>query len=118
MDGQHGLLDQIFGLRCASANAGEFALVIGTQTTAQPIEQRAMRCRIAVQRSKHQGLEFDFVGGHACVSFSSLERPVYGGPARYSAASGRRKPPDDRVSLLTNSAGRPPSGSRDSRNPL
>src|SRR3979411_3043720 len=77
VDRQYRLLNQIFRLCCAPLNSREFALVIGTQATAQPVEQRAMRGRVAVQAGKHQGLEFDFVGRHACLSlFSSLAPPV------------------------------------------
>ncbi len=56
MDGQYSLLNQIFGLGRTSAKAHELALLIGTQTAAQPIEQGAVRRRIAVQSRKHQSL--------------------------------------------------------------
>ena len=68
VDGQHRFLHQIFRLFCAPPNSRELALVIGTQTTAQSFEQRAVRGRVAVQAGKHQCLEFGFVGRHACVS--------------------------------------------------
>jgi len=75
---QYRLLNQILRLCCAPPNSREFALVIGTQTAAQSVEQRAVRSRVAVLAGKHQCLEFDFVGRHACVSlFSSLARPVW-----------------------------------------
>src|SRR5258705_7827913 len=74
---QYRLLTQILRLCYATPNSREFALVIGTQTAAQSVEQRAVRSRVAVLAGKHQCLEFDFVGRHACVSlFSSLARPV------------------------------------------
>src|SRR5260221_11581 len=76
VDGQYRILNQILSLCCISANPPKLALVIGTQATAQPIEQRAVRSRVAVQTGKHQGLKFDFMGRHACVSLSSQERPV------------------------------------------
>src|SRR5260370_29098149 len=68
VDGQHRILNQILGLRCTSANGRELAFVIGTQAAAQLVEQRAVRSRVAIQAGKHQCLEFDFVGRHACVS--------------------------------------------------
>jgi hypothetical protein len=39
-----------------------------TQSAAQLVEQREVRCCVAVQAGKHQGLEFDFGGRHAYVS--------------------------------------------------
>jgi hypothetical protein len=40
MDGQQHFLHQIFGLRRAATDPGEFALVIGSQPAAEPVEQR------------------------------------------------------------------------------
>jgi hypothetical protein len=66
VDGQYCFLNQIFSLCCISANPRKLAFVIGTQTSAQSVEQCAVRSRVAVQAGQHQCLEFDFVGRHAC----------------------------------------------------
>src|SRR5437899_12045317 len=42
MDGQQHLLHQILGFRGAASEAGEFALVIGSQPAAKPVEQRSV----------------------------------------------------------------------------
>src|SRR5436305_10355596 len=68
VDRQYRLLNQIFRLCCASPKSGELALVIGAQSAAQLIEQRAVRSCIAIQAGKHQGLELNFAGRHACIS--------------------------------------------------
>jgi hypothetical protein len=77
MNRQHRFLNQIFGLCCISANPRKLAFVVGTQAAAQSVEQSAVRGRVALQAGKHQGFELDFVGRHACVSISSLVRPVW-----------------------------------------
>src|SRR5258706_16444878 len=104
VDRQYRLLNQILRLCCASPSSREFALEIGTQMAAQSVEQRAMRSRVAIQAGKHQCLEFDFVGRHACVSLLVRRPGRFGYRAllekrysrksdfRHSAASERSKP--------------------------
>src|SRR5260370_42622110 len=53
---QYRLLNQILRLCRASSNSRELALVIGTQTAAQSVEQRAVRSRISMLAGKHQYL--------------------------------------------------------------
>src|SRR5260370_30701268 len=89
MDGQHSLLNQIFRLRRTSADARELALVIGTQTAAQLIEQRAVRRRIAVQSRKHHPSKLSFCGRHACVSLLVRRSDGFGYSPRLS---GRKNP--------------------------
>src|SRR5258708_2837046 len=96
VDRQYRLLNQILRLRCAPPNSREFALVIGTEMTAQSVEQRAVRSRVAIQAGKHQCLEFDFAGRHACISLLVRRSNPFGYrgrspfPKRYSRKSGFR----------------------------
>src|SRR5437879_11684721 len=68
VDRQYRLLNQIFRLCRAPPDSRELALVIGAQSAAQLIEQRAVRSCIAIQAGKHQRLELNFPGRHACIS--------------------------------------------------
>jgi hypothetical protein len=77
MDRQYSFLNQIFSLRCTSAESRELGLVIATQAAAQPIEERTVRCAVTLEARQHQTLEFDFESRHACHLVNSSVRRIW-----------------------------------------
>ena len=65
VDGEQRLLHQIFRLRGATSDPREPALVVPAQQPAQPLEQLAMRRRVAVEAGNHQAFKFGLDRRHA-----------------------------------------------------
>src|SRR5690348_9200166 len=90
VDSQHRFLNQIFRLRRSLANSRQLALVVGTQSATQSTEEHPVSSRIALLACKHQGLQFDFVGRHACVYLTVRRRSPSGYSDWHPASKNQR----------------------------